>query len=630
MSSSLSPASAAQPAPTVRRRGSPAGSLLARGEPSVWLTGGALALALTMVLGLIALIVIQGMATFWPTPLVKVTMLDGSQYLGAIIRREPVSTTDIRLSEKLSSDQRQAVEAQLAAGKGSSERILLAMGNQELSARDSQYLNRVEIQSEDYPEWAILCERLSQPSRFVGYPKSFQIDGKTVASTPAETWAAFVAHHSEVRAAWRARQHLQSVDLGIVNAKLNTAELERKIRIRRRDDAEHALKLAQILVSRAQSGRDAGADLAARKADVVRIEAELAAAEAARVKAEKSYEMVYAECTVERQRVEADVAKQTAIIQKYQISFVTDDQVPYDVTLEEIVRAIPGNQLTFFGRLGVYLDRWHEFLFDVPRQANSAGGVFPAIFGTVILTLMMTIVVIPFGVVTALFLREYAWPGVIVSTVRIAINNLAGVPSIVFGVFGLGFFCYVVGAGIDDIFFSSRKIIENQPTFGKEGILWASMTLALLTVPVVIVATEEALAAVPKSMREGSYACGASKWQTIQRIVLPRAMPGIMTGAILAMARGAGEVAPLMLVGAVKSAQDLPVDSIFPYFHFDRTFMHLGFHIFDVGLQSPDSQASLPMVYTTTLLLIAIIATLNLMAVWLRAQLRRKFAGAQF
>jgi phosphate transport system permease protein len=215
----------------------------------------------------------------------------------------------------------------------------------------------------------------------------------------------------------------------------------------------------------------------------------------------------------------------------------------------------------------------------------------------------------------------------VVSAVRIAVNNLAGVPSIVFGVFGLGFFCYILGGGIDSVFFPER--LPN-PTYAKGGVLWASLTLALLTLPVVIVATEESLAAVPSSMREGAYACGASKWQTIRSIVLPRAMPGILTGMILAMARGAGEVAPLMLVGAVKLAPDLPVDGVFPFVHPERSFMHLGFHIYDVGFQSQNSEAAKPMVFTTTLLLIAVIASLNVAAVAVRARLRKKFVGGQF
>jgi phosphate transport system permease protein len=282
--------------------------------------------------------------------------------------------------------------------------------------------------------------------------------------------------------------------------------------------------------------------------------------------------------------------------------------------------------LTFAGRLSIYFSRWWEFLTDVPRDNNNEGGVFPAIFGTVVMTLVMSLLVVPFGVLAALYLREYAKPGLLVSIVRIAVNNLAGVPSIVFGVFGLGFFCYIVGASIDDLFFRAR--LPN-PTLGKGGILWSSLTLALLTLPVVIVATEEALAAVPGSMREGSYACGATKWQTIQRIVLPRAMPGIMTGMILAIARGAGEVAPLMLVGAVKLAPELAVDGTFPFLHPERSFMHLGFHIYDLGFQSPNSEAAKPMVFTTTLLLIAIIVLLNIAAITVRDRLRRRFLAVQ-
>lgn len=300
-----------------------------------------------------------------------------------------------------------------------------------------------------------------------------------------------------------------------------------------------------------------------------------------------------------------------------------------DIPAAEVVRAFPANQLGFWGRLGVYFDRWGEFLTADPREANMEGGVLPAIWGTVVMTLIMTIAAVPFGVLAALYLREYAKAGPVVSAVRVAVNNLAGVPSIVFGVFGLGFFCYVVGGQVDQIFYP-EYVAQNKPVFETGGLLWASLTLALLTLPVVIVATEEALSAVPNSLREGSYACGASKWQTIWRIVLPRAMPGIMTGTILAMARGAGEVAPLMLVGAVKIAPSLPVDMTFPYLHPSRSFMHLGFHIYDLGFQSPDSEAARPMVFTTTLLLITIIGVLNIAAIMIRNRLRRRFSASQF
>ncbi len=208
---------------------------------------------------------------------------------------------------------------------------------------------------------------------------------------------------------------------------------------------------------------------------------------------------------------------------------------------------------------------------------------------------------------------------------RIAVNNLAGVPSIVYGVFGVGFFIYLVGGSIDWLFF--RESLPT-PTFGTGGILWASLTLALLTVPVVIVATEEGLAALPPGTREASLALGGTKFETTWRVVLPAVMPSILTGLILAMARAAGEVAPLMITGVVKLAPALPVDGLWPFLHLDRKFMHLGFHIYDVGFQSPNVDAARPMVYTTTLLLLTIILVLNLAAITIRNRLRKRFLGS--
>ncbi len=326
-----------------------------------------------------------------------------------------------------------------------------------------------------------------------------------------------------------------------------------------------------------------------------------------------------------------DLAKEVAAIKEkdaqYTITLADVSGREKTLKLSDIVRFYPANNLTFSGKIGVYLSRWREFLTQEPREANTEGGVMPAIFGTFCMTILMALLVAPFGVVGALYLREYAKQGRLVSLVRICVNNLAGVPSIVYGVFGLGFFAYILGGNIDRLFYPERL---PTPTFGTGGLLWASLTLALLTVPVVIVATEEALAAVPQSMREGSLACGASKWQTIKYIVLPRAMPGIMTGLILAMARGAGEVAPLMLVGVVKLAPELPIDHFFPYIHLDRSFMHLGFQIFDVGFQSRNSEAAKPMVYVTTLLLISLVFAMNAASIMIRNRLKRKFFTGHF
>lgn len=285
------------------------------------------------------------------------------------------------------------------------------------------------------------------------------------------------------------------------------------------------------------------------------------------------------------------------------------------------------NKEGFFGRVGEMLGRMKNFLWEDPREANTEGGVFPAIFGTVTMTIVMSLFVTPFGVIAAIYLREYAKQGAMVRVVRVSVNNLAGVPSIVFGVFGLAFFVYFVGGGIDQWLFSDRL---PTPTYGTPGILWASLTLSLLTLPVVIVATEEALSAVPRGVREAALACGASKWQTIQRVVLPASLPGVLTGVILAMARGAGEVAPLMLVGVVKMAPALPIDDVAPFIHPERKFMHLGFHIYDLGFQSPDAEAAKPIVYATALLLIVVVVTLNLAAILIRNRLKKRFATSSF
>jgi phosphate transport system permease protein len=295
------------------------------------------------------------------------------------------------------------------------------------------------------------------------------------------------------------------------------------------------------------------------------------------------------------------------------------------IALNHVIRVLRPNELTLLDKLWVYAGNVWMVVSTEPREANTEGGIFPAIFGTVMMVMIMSVVVTPFGVIGALYLREYARQGFVVRMVRIAVNNLAGVPSIVFGVFGLGFFVYGVGGTLDALWFPERL---PTPTFGTGGILWASLTLALLTVPVVIVATEEGLAAVPREYREGSIGLGATKWETIWKVVLPTALPGILTGLILAMARAAGEVAPLMLTGVVKLAPAMPIDGTWPFLHLDRKFMHLGFHIYDVGFQSPNIEAAKPMVYVTTLVLILVVVTLNLTGIVLRNRMRKKYAGS--
>ena len=324
---------------------------------------------------------------------------------------------------------------------------------------------------------------------------------------------------------------------------------------------------------------------------------------------------------------QAEAAKLRAGLAESSFIGITADGREVTFPAEKLLGVFAANRAGFGERLAEMGHRIWKFLSEDPREANTEGGVFPAIFGTVVMTLVMSLFVTPFGVICAIYLREYAKQGHLVRVVRISVNNLAGVPSIVFGVFGLAFFVYFVGGGVDRMFFADKL---PTPTYGTPGILWASLTLAILTLPVVIVATEEALSAVPRGVREAALACGASKWQTIQRIVLPASLPGILTGVILAMARGAGEVAPLMLVGVVKLAPSLPIDDIAPFIHPERKFMHLGFHIYDLGFQSPDAEAAKPIVYATALLLIIVVVTLNLAAILIRNRLKKRFAVSSF
>jgi len=256
------------------------------------------------------------------------------------------------------------------------------------------------------------------------------------------------------------------------------------------------------------------------------------------------------------------------------------------------------------------------FLSMAPTEGMTAGGVFPAIFGTVAMVIMMTIAVVPAGVATAVYLHEYADAGSrLTRIIRIAVNNLAGVPSIVFGLFGLGFFVRFVGAGMDLALFGGQKVL------GQPALIWASLTMAVLTVPVVIVATEEALRSVPRELREASLALGATKFQTVINVVLPQATPGILTGTILAISRGAGEVAPILFTGAAYYLPHLP-------WHPSNQFMHLGYHVYVLATQSPDVDASKPLLYSTVLVLLAVTFVLNLAAFVVRSRMRHRFAGA--
>jgi phosphate transport system permease protein len=255
-----------------------------------------------------------------------------------------------------------------------------------------------------------------------------------------------------------------------------------------------------------------------------------------------------------------------------------------------------------------------EFLTQNPREGLTAGGIFPAIFGTVALVVLMIVALIPVGVGAAVYLHEFARPNSwFTRSVRFAVNNLAGVPSIVFGLFGLGFFVQFVGRNID-------RGLGLDVVWGQPALVWAALTLALLNLPVVIVTTEEALRTVPREMREASLALGASRWQTVRHVLLPQAMPGILTGAILSVARGAGEVAPILFTGAAYYLPYLPTSPT-------DQFMELGYHVFVMATQSPDVDATRPILYGTVLVLLGITFLLNLSAILIRARLRSRLSG---
>lgn len=455
-------------------------------------------------------------------------------------------------------------------------RIQLRVGNRDVYGQDFRWIEAPAQRST--PEEAVLIER-REYGVFIGRIGAL-LHGEARAVEGMAALKAAEARLPEVRNLQERIQDLEKREMGALNQDLETIRLERRT--------------------------------AEQRSEAPRI----AALDAREKNLHERYERL-------QQQAEALHTK----AREFALELQTVDGQTRTLPLADLIRVVPANRMGPFGKLGVYLSRLWEFLVDDPRESNTEGGIFPAIFGTVMMVMIMSALVVPLGVMAALYMREYAKQGWVIRILRVAVNNLAGVPSIVFGIFGLGFFVYTLGGSLDRLFFADRL---PAPTFGTGGILWASLTLALLTVPVVIVATEEALAAVPRSQREASLALGATKWQTLWNVVLPGATPGILTGLILAMARGAGEVAPLMLTGVVKLAPAMPLDGTFPYLHLDRKFMHLGFHIYDVGFQSPNSEAAKPMVFMTALLLLLVVLVLNLAALRIRSRLRARLGGSTF
>jgi phosphate transport system permease protein len=543
----------------------------ASGGPMVWLTAGAVSVSLIMVLGLALLIAVRGLGHFWPAAVVETVYVcqDGSEerILGTVRRSETV--TPVVLGET-GYNVPEELEREIFT------RHLFQVGNRDLTGQDFRWFPGPPFTGEwSYPEDALLLER-TEWGNFYGYLRAVKENGEVVAEGD-EAWEAL---KSRVRRAGELRSRIQTIerrDIGNVNLRMERIRLEeRGMELRGEDDPE---VLAGLRERRAAMDEEYSV-LEAERAELLR--------------------------EIQRDAVVAE----------------TMDGRTVDIPLSRVVRAAQPNAMSVWQKTGHYVDKFWEFVADYPREANTEGGILPAIFGTVIMVLLMSIFVTPIGVLAAIYLREYAKQGRFVQFIRICVNNLAGVPSIVFGVFGLGFFIYFVGGGIDRLMYPEAL---PAPTFGTPGLLWASLTLALLTLPVVIVATEEGLTRIPRSIREASYAVGSTKAETVWKIVVPMAAPAMMTGMILAVARAAGEVAPLMLVGVVKLAPNLPLDGIAPFLHLERKFMHLGFHIYDVGFQSPNVEAARPLVYATALTLVLIIVALNLTAIAIRQRLREKY-----
>ncbi len=541
------------------------------GTPWIWLNAGAVSVSLLMVVGLLALITVRGLSFFWPSDVLDAQYRESNgsviRLIGEIDSTETVPAVQVR-------DSGYALDTDEPI-----ERHLIKVGNRDVYGADFKLALKPFVTDIKYPENILVAER-REWGNFYGFLISLSENGKVIAEGDAarqllpERLEYALDLFDEIR-------RIQKRDIGSINYQLE------RLRLRQR-----GLELDGIDDPNAYAAID------------------------------KEREALEEEYNVLREKMTALFEE----IRRDSIRVETMHGQQMDIPLEKVVRVYYPNAMGLFAKLGFYFAKIWEFVSDEPREANTEGGIFPAIFGTVMMVLIMSVLVAPFGVVAAVYLREYAKQGPIIRIIRIAVNNLAGVPSIVYGVFGLGFFVYFLGGNIDALFFPEA---QPAPTFGTPGILWASLTLALLTLPVVIVATEEGLARIPRAIREGSLALGATKAETLWRIVIPMASPAMMTGLILAVARAAGEVAPLMLVGVVKLAPSLPLDGNFPFLHLERKFMHLGFHIYDVGFQSPNVEAARPLVYATSLLLIIVIVLLNLAAIYIRNHLREKYRSLE-
>ncbi|SON50489.1 phosphate ABC transporter permease PstA [Vibrio tapetis] len=539
------------------------------GAPWIWLTSGAVSISLISVLGILLLIGWKGLAYFWPAPLYQWqgsehgsanSIIVGQLYQAETVSVERLLARDIPLSKS-------------ALDAGEVERLNIKIANRERNQADFISLLADGLSDPTQPiDWAVI-ER-EHNGDFFGQPMGYGIDTQL---SYHQLQPLLRAGTERVELIRKEIDNISENQLRGYSASVEALRLERR---------KHVLN--DTLTEERQSAYES------QTARIIALS-----------------EMAEENLSLLRRELREEIL----IVKDMHGDLI-------ELPMSEVLDVWYPNRMNTLEKLGHWVVQLGKFLSDSPREGNSEGGVFPAIFGTVFLVMVMSIVVMPLGVVAAIYLNEYAKNNALTRMIRIAVINLAGVPSIVYGVFGLGFFVYTIGGTLDSLFYSESL---PTPTFGTPGLLWSALTLALLTLPVVIVATEEGLTRIPSSVRQGSLALGATQLETLLRIVIPMASPAIMTGLILAVARAAGEVAPLMLVGVVKLAPTLPIDSQFPFVHLDRKFMHLGFHIYDVGFQTPNIEAARPLVYATSFLLVTVIVGLNLTAIGIRNNLREKY-----
>jgi len=550
------------------------------GAPMIWLNAAAVSISLIIVIGLMSLIAVRGLGHFWPKAVMEATYV-------APIANQKASKDDLSIkilgeihdSETVSIESLKEIGLEFESDDIAIKRSLIKTGNRDISGSDFKWAYDTFLDNTQYPTNIVTIER-REWGNFYGYLDSVIENGVEVAKVDSGTDTAWQELTIRLERVLNLHDEIREIEKGTIgNINYNIERLRLK---------EHSLKLNNI------SDQSAYETI---------------------YKERKSLQQAYQDLQGKLIALHKDIKRDTIVA-------TTANGKKVTINLENIVRTYRSNNLNLFQKISLYIERLWEFVSDEPREANTEGGIFPAIFGTVIMVLIMAMLVTPFGVIAAVYLHEYAKQGPLTRTIRIAVNNLAGVPSIVYGIFGLGFFVYFLGGNIDQLFYPEAS---PAPVFGTPGILWSSLTLAIITLPVVIVATEEGLSRIPRAIREGSLALGATKAETLWRTVIPMATPSMMTGLILAVARAAGEVAPLMLVGVVKLAPSLALDGNSPFLHLERKFMHLGFHIYDVGFQSPNVEAARPLVYATALLLVIIIVALNLSAIYIRNRLREKY-----